>query len=82
MSQKETVMYHVSFYPPTNTFDDPDVIDPASALSSILPTAIPLINTVLDPALRLATCGTQGGAGGNGCDTVGAPTTIISIPFA
>jgi hypothetical protein len=55
---------------------------PLSALSPILPIAIPLILTVEEPALRLATCGAQGGAGGNGCETVGAPTTIILIPFA
>ena len=40
------------------------------------------MDTVEEPAFRFATCGAHGGAGGKGWDTVGAPTTIILIPFA
>ena len=61
---------------------EPDVIAPASAESPILPTAAPATNTEDDPALMLATCGAQGGSGGNGCDTVGSPTLHINMPLA
>jgi hypothetical protein len=37
------------------------------------------MKTELEPAFKLATCGAHGGLGGNGCDTVGAPTTIAFI---
>jgi len=55
---------------------------PASALSPTRPTGILFTLTVEEPAFKNLTWGGQGGLGGAGCDTVGAPTTIIGIPLA
>ena len=66
---------------PTKTFEEPEIIAPESALSPILPTAILFTLTVEEPTFKNLTCGGQGGLGGAGCDTVGAPTTMTFIPF-
>ena len=46
-----------SLQPPTNTFEEPEIITPASAESPILATGIPPIDTLLDPALITAEWG-------------------------
>jgi hypothetical protein len=75
-------IYKTKHQPPADTVAPPLVIAPASALSPILPTGIPLTNTVPEPAFKFATWSGHGGAGGCECETVGAPTTITTAPSA
>ena len=67
----------------TNTFKEPEIIAPASALSLTRPQGIPPTLTLGDPAFKLAMWDEQGGIiGGTRCVTVGVPWTAQTMPFA
>ncbi len=64
------------------TFGDPDVIDPASAESPILPIALLFTNTLPDPAFITAECVTEQPLPVNLWTTVGSPCRSIPLLLA